>query len=45
MSLSSLIICGVNTGQTWPYYLAVGVAGAHMFNQVIKYKLLIVNVR
>lgn len=45
MSLGSLIICGVNTGQTWPYYLAIGAAGTHMFNQVIQYKLLIVNHR
>jgi len=34
MSLSSLVTCGVNTGQTWPYYLAVGAVGAHMLNQV-----------
>lgn len=34
MSLSSLITCGACTGQTWPYYLAVGAAGVHMLNQV-----------
>jgi len=33
-SLGCLITCGINTGQTWPYYLAVSVAGVHMFNQV-----------
>jgi len=26
--------CGICTDQTWPYYLAIGVAGAHMLNQV-----------
>lgn len=36
MSLSSLVTCGVCTGQTWPFYLAVSAAGAHMFNQVSK---------
>ncbi|VVC28933.1 Hypothetical protein CINCED_3A002455 [Cinara cedri] len=34
MSLGSLITCGISTGQTWPYYLAISAAGAHMFNQV-----------
>lgn len=34
VSLSSFMTCGVCTGQTWPYYLAVTAAGAHMFNQV-----------
>jgi len=34
VSLSSLMTCGICTDQTWPYYLAVGVAGAHMLNQV-----------
>lgn len=36
MSLSSLVTCGVYTGQTWPFYLAVSAASAHMFNQVSK---------
>lgn len=34
MSLSALTTCGVCTSQTWPYYLAICAAGAHMFNQV-----------
>ncbi|XP_050441529.1 4-hydroxybenzoate polyprenyltransferase, mitochondrial [Adelges cooleyi] len=34
MSLSSLMTCGLCTGQMWPYYMAVCVSGGHMWNQI-----------
>lgn len=32
--ITSLIISGVLTTQTWPYYTAVGITGTHISNQV-----------
>jgi len=36
---SSLVITGVNTGQCWPYYTAVGITGLQLLNQILTLKI------